>query len=471
MTEKTILRYMRIHQLYALFLFSLSTSLFYGQDSLQPVRKDSSLTPTLFRNTKLDLKFRNYFMNTLNESGLKDDYALASGLSLGILTPDYRGFQIGLSASVTYNVNSSNLVKVDASTLGNNRYEQGLFDLRHPDKKLNLYRFENLFLAYHISKSELTLGRMKLNTPFLNQQDGRMNVTMEEGIWLKTAEVKNMEFCGGWLWKISPRSTTQWFHVGEAIGINPVGVNAQGTKSEYADQLNSQGIALAGFGYKVHSTLKLSLWDMWIENIVNTNMLELNYEDGKELKFYQGFMYVHQDAVCRGGNSDPQKSYLPAGAQSNAFSGQTGLKSKRFNTSLNYTHITGDGRYLSPREFGREPFYTLMLRERNEGLGKVYAISTKTYFYSKTGRLKIGGGYGYYLLPDVKDYRLNKYGLPSYHHFNFDITYSFANFLKGLEVRSISTYKKDEGETYNDLKYIYNKVNMFNFSLIVDYKF
>ena len=86
------------------------------------------------------------------------------------------------------------------------------------------------------------------------------------------------------------------------------------------------------------------------------------------------------------------------------------------------------------------------------------------------GKFKTGLGYGYYQLPDVKEYRLNKYGLPSYHQINFDASYSFGKFLKGLDLKVLVVYKIKEGETYNNLKYVYNKVNMMNFNFILDFK-
>jgi hypothetical protein len=123
-----------------------------------------------------------------------------------------------------------------------------------------------------------------------------------------------------------------------------------------------------------------------------------------------------------------------------------------------------------PREWGKEPFYTFLPRERNEGLGNVHTFMAKTSLPAFKGKFKTGLGYGYYQLPDVKEYRLNKYGLPSYHQINYDGSYTFDKFLRGLELKVIVAYKLKEGETYNNLKYIYNKVNMFNFNFILDFK-
>ena len=108
-------------------------------------------------------------------------------------------------------------------------------------------------------------------------------------------------------------------------------------------------------------------------------------------------------------------------------------------------------------------------RERNEGFGNLHAFMTKTTF-ALNNRLQTALGYGYYLLPDVKNYRLNKYGIPSYHQINCSAAYSFDKFFKDLELRFLVVYKIKQGETYDNLKYMYNKVNMFNFNFIIDFK-
>ena len=95
---------------------------------------------------------------------------------------------------------------------------------------------------------------------------------------------------------------------------------------------------------------------------------------------------------------------------------------------------------------------------------------TKTTFTSTNNKLKTSLAYGYYQLPDVKNYRLNKYGMPSYHQVNYDISYSFGKFFKGLDLKLIAAYKLKQGETYNNLKYVYNKVDMLNFNMVLDFK-
>jgi hypothetical protein len=80
-------------------------------------------------------------------------------------------------------------------------------------------------------------------------------------------------------------------------------------------------------------------------------------------------------------------------------------------------------------------------------------------------------GYGYYDLPDVKNYRLNKYQMPSYHHFLADLKYAFGGFMKGLNAEILYVYKMDAANTYEDLRFVINKVNMHHFNIIINYFF
>lgn len=438
--------------------------------SLKP--KDSVCLKDCFLQAHWEAHTRTFAMGTINEGALKDDYALASGAGIGVLTRPIYGFQVGVSGFFIYNVYSSKIDLPDSLTLSPNRYEVGLFDTENPKNRDDLDRLEELYLKYNFSKSAITIGKINVNTPFLNPQDGRMRPTIEEGVWLNINESKKFGVNGGWFWKISPRSTVQWFSIANSMGINPSGVNIDGSKSDYNEHILSSGMAIANVYFQPNDNLKVNLWNGLLDNVMNTAMIEINTTQSlnEKTKLYQGVIYLHQDAINNGGNSDPKKTYINKGFQSNVISAQIGIKNKRINTSLNYTHISGDGRYLMPREWGKEPFYTFLPRERNEGLGNVHAFLLKTSLSAFDGKFKTGLGYGYYQLPDVKDYRLNKYGLPSYHQINYDASYSFRKFLKGLDLKVLVAYKLKEGETYNNLKYIYNKVNMFNFNFILDFK-
>ena len=434
--------------------------------------KDSICLKDCFLKAHWEAHTRTFLMNTINEGALKDDYALAAGAGIGVLTQPVYGFQAGVSGFFIYNLWSSDLHKPDSITKQSNRYESGLFDSEDPNNKNDLDRLDELYLKYNLFKSAITVGKININTPFLNPQDGRMRPTIVEGVWLNINESKKIGINGGWIWKISPRSTVQWFSLANSMGINPMGVNTDGTRSDYHDHIKSEGMAIANVYFRPNDNIKINLWNGYLDNVMNTAMIELNTNQkvANGLVLYQGLIYLHQDAINNGGNADQTKTYIQKGAQSNVISAQIGLKNKKTNTSLNYTHITGDGRYLMPREWGKEPFYTFIPRERNEGLGNLHAVVLRSGLNLMNSKFKTGLAYGYYQLPDVKEYRLNKYGMPSYHQLNLDASYAFSNFLRGLEVKAIVAYKLNAGNTYNNLKYVYNKVNMVNLNLILDFK-
>jgi hypothetical protein len=137
---------------------------------------------------------------------------------------------------------------------------------------------------------------------------------------------------------------------------------------------------------------------------------------------------------------------------------------------LNYTRITSAGRFLMPREWGREPLYTFMPRERNDGLGNVHAMTADlSYKLPKTG-LTASLTYGLFLLPDVKDVRLNKYGMPSYHQVNGMLNYVFKGKLNGLNVQALYVFKKEVKTNLPlEAKYVFNKVDLHHFNLVVNY--
>ena len=150
---------------------------------------------------------------------------------------------------------------------------------------------------------------------------------------------------------------------------------------------------------------------------------------------------------------------------------KAGWKNKQWEASINYNRITADGRYLMPREWGREPFFTFLPRERNDGFGDADAVMGKVNYTIPKAGIKTSLAAGYYHLPDVKNYRLNKYGLPSYAQLNADVRYSFSGMVKGLEAQLLIVGKMNEGETYNNPRFEFNKVNVMLYNLVLNYHF
>lgn len=435
--------------------------------------EDTTSLLSAFKRGHFNGHFRYFFMSTQNQKGLTDYYANAAGGGLRYETAKFHGFQFAVSGFYAFNIGSSDLGKPDSTTGQTNRYEIALFDVENPYNKKDIDRLEEFYLKYNYKKSSITFGRQLLNTPFINLQDGRMRPTGVEGIWFELNEVKKTKIEGGWLYAISPRGTTKWYGTGESIGIYPSGVNTDGTKSQYSNNLESKGAFMLGVHTDVNKYIKLHGWNLFTDNIFNTAMLQADFSFTlkNNNNIFASAQVIRQDAVNNGGNKDAAKTYFEKGGKAITFGAKAGWKNKQWEASINYNRITADGRYLMPREWGREPFFTFMPRERNEGFGDVHAIMGKVNYNMPKARVKTSLAAGYYKLPDVKNYRLNKYGLPSYTQINADVRYSFAGMMKGLEAQLLVVGKINDGETYNNKRFEFNKVDMVLYNFVLNYHF
>lgn len=416
---------------------------------------------------------RSYFMVTDNASNLSDFYAWGIGAGIGYETPRIlQHFEIGLSGFFMFNLMSSDLAKLDPKTNQGNRYEIGLFDLKRPGNHEDLDRLEELYLRYHFGQnSKITLGRQVPKTPFINPQDGRMRPTLTESAVLELSEWKNTKVQLEYIFRVSPRSTVEWFKVGESIGIYPVGVGLEGKPSAYAGNIESKGVVIGGITQTL-GPVTVQAWDTYVDNVFNTAFLQLDWKSNLKSKrgWVAGLQAVRQQSIGDGGNHDPLKAYYVQGGKSAVFSGRIGYRSPKYDINVNATRITAEGRYLMPREWGREPFYTFMPRERNEGSGDVNAFSLNA-FYKPKPNLKWEVSWGYYKLSDVKNVLLNKYGLPSYSQLNMGVSYKFKGFLEGLDAQLLVVRKDNMGATYDNERYIFNKANMTHCNFILNYHY
>ena len=438
-----------------------------------PAASDTvSLGRKLNTRGEFHVHLRSFFMATDNAGSLKDYYALAEGAGLSFLSPKIYGFQAGVTGFFIFNLASTDFSIPDATTKGTNRYEIGLFDINNPNNTKDLDRLEDLYLKYNFRKSWAMAGRFELNTPFINRQDGRMRGTIEEGVYAEFNEVKNLKVEAGWLWMISPRSTISWYHLEDSYGVYSMGLNPDGTKSNYKNNISSAGNGLLGLTWSKNKNLKVQAWDIWAENVFNTALLQIDGEKSIAANsLLAGVQYIRQDALNYGGNKVQSKTYIPKGSFSQVVGGRLGYRAGKHEVTINYTRITDDGRFLLPREWGREPFYTFMARERNEGIADMHAVNVRYAGNFSKSRLKPSLTYGHYYLPDVKDPSRNKYGLPSYAQINAEVKYSFDKKLKGLQLQLLVVHKIGMGETYNDDRYVFNKVNMTNYNFVLDYIF
>ncbi len=442
------------------------------QPAVGNLPSDTASSPLeAFKRGTTHLQFRSFFMATDNEGALSDYYAWAGGGSIHYHTASLFGWRLGIGGMFNYNIASADLKTPDPVTNAPNRYEIGLFDVSSPGNKRDLDRLEELWLRYERGKSKVTVGKQLLQTPFINFQDGRMRPTVVGGLWAETQALRQIKMEGGWLWQISPRSTVDWYDIGESIGLYPKGLNPDGGASGYPENLKSKGVGLIGLKRNWGERAVVQVWNQYVDNIFNTVFVQADLTTPlkKEDTLRFGIQCMRQDAVAEGGNPDQQRTYFPRGTHSTGFSAQTGWGNRRWSALLAYTRITSAGRFLSPREWGREPFYTFMARERMEGAGNSHAIVGRLRWQSPAKRWRTELAYGHFYLPDIKDTRLNKYAFPAFDQLNADIRYAFEGWLSGLHAQLLLVRKGRLGEIYGNPRAVINRVNMWQYNLILNY--
>lgn len=436
--------------------------------------KDTNNLQYFFRNGSFNGHARYYTSFTDNADDLSDYFANAFGMGIGYETGKFKNFQIGISGFFICNLYSSNLAKPDPLTGLLSRYELGLFDMENPTNQNDLDGLEDLNIKYNYKKSNVKFGKQHIRTPFINPQDSRMRPTLVDGIVASFNEVKNTKFDIGYLYAISPRSTVKWFDVGESIGVYASGLNPDGSRSNYAGNLKSDGVFYVGITHQLKKHHDFQVWNLYVENIFNTSLLQYNgsFNLNNKAKLNLGLQGIAQQAINDGGNQDQSKTYMLKDNKSYTYGARLEIAKEKIGSfQLNYNRITEHGRYLMPREWSRDPFFTFMPRERNEGYANVHAVNAVLgKSYGKSG-FRSDLSYGRFYLPDVKNTEMNKYAFPSYWQFNADIRYKTHGFLKGFDFQLLYVYKGQMGKNYSNNRYVFNKVNMSLYNFVINYHF
>lgn len=474
---------MRVYLFSALLL--IGTSLFaQHQDASWSARRavineqcvdNDSLCNVLQRLGTFEGHLRSFFMTTINRDDYPDYVAQGIGGGLGYYSPIIRNFQLGMSGYIIYNVASSHLGPQAPFA---NRYELGLFDINNPDNHEDLDRLEDLYLRYYFSqasRSHVQVGKFHLKTPLINLQDGRMRPNLQEGAWMEWHQWKNLKLKAGWLWRTSPRSTIHWFNMGESVGIYPAGRAVNGAKAGYAGHVRTKNVFIGNMGVNISPGMRYELWNYYADALFNISLNQVEWRrKGEEQTWMVGVQYLWQKSLYNDTLSI-EKQYITRGERSHSLSARVGMSGNRSGVewNLNYTRITSHGRFLFPREWGIESFYTFLPRERMEGTGDAHAVTLQNNrVLDKHKRLSLNTGAGLFMMPSVADARLNKYTLPSFYQLNLRLRYKFSGFLHGLQGELLYLFK---GNVSNNLEvippYYHNKVDMHHFSFVLDYYF
>ena len=416
-------------------------------------------------------QWRSFYMATVNKDELKDFHALATG---GYLKYEHRwqkGFFLGGALYTTINTNIDDLTIPDPTTGRTSRYEEGLFNVEDIEEVWTGLLGE-LYLGYRADGHEIKVGRMKLKTSFLNPQDGRMIPTLVQGLWYNYRSKKGGLFQAGVLDRIAPRSTSKFFNIGESIGLYPVGRDIAGEPSQYGENVGSDFMIIANAEIPVTEKLWLQVSDYYVDNVFNSFYLKPRYHINDQWTLEAE--WLHQNRVNNGGNAIDSLSYFR-----NKFADVIGARATLHLTatssvSLAYNRITSAGRFLFPREWGREFLFSFQKRERSEGTAGNHALvayyNTNIRVPALNTTIRSFWSAGQHWKDDPFDLATNKYAFPSYAHFNADLFFDI-DALKGLKPELLITYKVANGDFPDNPNYIMNKADMWNINLVLNYNF
>lgn len=446
-----------------------------AQHSEQDIPSNDSLRGAshlyeIMKQGELDGRFRLYNMITVNDGTPSDYHAVAFGGTLGFTSQRWHGVRFKLSGGYTFDLGTSDLTVPDPVTGAANRYEIGLYDVndpRHTNDLAYLHEFQLDWLS-RANRTQVTLGKQELNTPFLNPQDGRMHPSLFEGLWAQHRTTRGTALQGGWIYRVAPRGASEWYTVAESMSVFPVGRNVYGEGARHGEHLESAGIFAASIKQKLHRSVSFTAWDLHVENVFNSALLQVDAGE-REARWSTSAIAIRQDASHSRTSSSDSVLFMPTSEASWAFSGRLRNVLGKFRWQLNYTRITAHGRYLMPREWGRDPFFTFLPRERNEGAGDVHAASLNLIWKTKKGlRIQVDGGI--YRMPEITYARLNKYSMPSYSQFDVNAQYQFKGGWQGLAVQALVLAKLPLEDDLTPKQSI-NKVDMLHADLIINYVF
>lgn len=419
----------------------------------------------VFRKAEIEGHVRNFFMTTINQGNLRDYYTNATGGAIGIKTMPYKGLSIGVKGIFTYQTFSSDLNKMDDRLHKVSKWEHELYDINDLDNYNDLDRLEELYVEYAFKKGSLTFGKMPIQeSNLVNRSDGRMKPFAFSGLQLRLAVDSSTSLHLAAIGKVSPRSTVEWYQFDEAIGIVNNGIQPSGKPANYRGQSDSKGFSVLGIEKNIGQT-ELTYYNYHIHRMINTSLVEWYAPISK---FGIKLQYALQFADSYQAQLDYENRYVQPHENGQFISVHSKWKQPKSSIALAYTHLFATGRFLFPRELGRDHLSTSISRSRAEGLGNANVL-TLDYQYILNEQLSFQAEATTVIQNENGRAEFNKYNLDDYYQFNTRIHYTAQDFFEGLELSLLYVFK--ENYRQNQAELIFNRSNFHQINCIINYNF
>lgn len=380
--------------------------------------------------------FRNYFMATVNQGDLADYWTNATGGALGYKSAVWKNFQFGIKGIFTYQPFSSDLNEKDKLAGKSARWEKQLYDSYKPEETQDLDRLEELFLRYHFGKKGFVeYGKLDINEgPLFRKWDSRMMPYVYKGLWSNYAFNAQHQFKGGWIQGVSPRGMTEWFSVGEAVGLLSNGAQPDGTPAHYHEATDSRGIVALNYTYSPTQHTGFQIWNYTFDKLMNITWLQADFS---KKNIFGGLQYVHERAMPYQSQLQYEARYYQPDEQANVLNVKVGYQHGSMKLSGAYFHAFNTGRFLFPRELGLDGFYVTQSRNIMDGLGDTDVWMLRYQFQPKKGKWKHLAGnlrLSYMNAPGAENPQFNKHTAFNRFQTTASIKYRFEQVFEGLEL-------------------------------------
>ncbi|GAA0758952.1 hypothetical protein [Psychroflexus lacisalsi] len=448
------------------FLILFITCFALGNAQNESDQETQSQLKSYFKNAVINGRIRNFTMATYNQGSLQDYSTNATGGVINFKTLAFKGFQAGIQASFTYKTIGNELESIDPIVGRGDKWEFELYDVFNKGQFNHLVRLDELYLKYQVGNYYVSYGKIKTEyTRIINASDGRMNRFAHAGAWMHLNFDSPHSLDMGWLNRVSPRSSYDWFDFQDAFGLVNQGFQPNGDDANYRNFYPSKGIAVVNYGF-VGNNLNFHFYNFLIDKISNISWFEADFT---YQSYKIGIQYSHSRPLDYGDQLNYVNRYLQPDEEANVISSELIWFNSNWKIGVAYTHAMDTGRFLFPKEIGRDNFYTSIPRSRLEGLGGVDVFTFKIDYHSLSPNMKIGFNYQDLSGAEVGDFHFIKYNIDSTRQFNTQLTYSPKGFFKGLSFELLWVYIENKNEKQPEL--FFNRSNFHQLNFVTNFYF
>jgi len=416
-----------------------STMIMAGGD-IKPVEPVVETVPVLEEESfgKVSGQFRAFYIDRTYSGILENNRnSLAFGGWIGYDTADWNGFSAGTKF---YAVEGASIHDGPATSAN---YDPSLYGDNFTD-----YGFiGEAYLIYKAGKTDIKVGRQKLNTPLAGADDARMLPNLFEAAVLHNNDIENTTIALAHVTRETVGTFGNVYGAPSALSLQSgygLGYKS-GTNGNFADMgvialgegTDTDGVSMAAVIYKGIEGMKLQAWNYYAHDILNAVYLSADYgvqaSDSVKMKF--SAQYIGQSDVGDALAGEVDSSFWAAKVSSSmgALSGyiaysQTGDSDGAVN-----------GGIITP--WGGVPAYT-------------QGMVTRHMFFADTATTKVAATYklnemtglnlkasAYYVSFDIGDANTYKPGIAwTAEEAGFDIQYQAT---KALNLRLRANYPSD----------------------------